>query len=178
MILYGSNGNPVDADEHGNLKTRSIIRHEINDACSQEKAYSWVSAYTTSGADEEVIYIQNTSNTDDLELHQIIAGSAVNSVFTLYQVTGTAAGTSITGSNLNLASSKTATANAFGNASVTGLTLGNALAKVRVLSNYSDMKDLQGSIIVKPNTAIAVSNSGTGACDVTIIGHYNSLERK
>lgn len=177
MILYGANKNPIDADIHGNVKTRSIVRSELNDASFQKKAYSWTSAYTTGGADEEVIYIKNTDTSDYLEIHQVILGTAATAVFTISQVTGTAGGASaITSAPLNLSSTTSPNVSATGGASVTGLTIGNTLAKIRVIANYSDMFDFQGSILIPPGGAIAVTNSATGACEVTIIGHFDSLE--
>lgn len=176
MIIYGANSKPVDADSFGNLKTRSIVRPEINDAADQHKAYAWVSAYTTAGADEEIIYIKNDAQDSNLKIHSVIIGSAVNAVFTFSKVTGTAGGTTITGTQLNLGATQTPEAISYGNASVTGLTIGDTIAKKRVLGNYSDLFDFQGSIILPPNTAIAVTNSGTGDCDITIVGHFNSLE--
>lgn len=178
MIIYGSNKNPVDADEFGNLKTRSITRAEVNDSSNQEKMYSITSSYTTSGADEEVIYIKNTSSTENFEIHRIHLGTAVNAVFTISKVTGTAGGAgAITPVNMNLGSTKEAELSCNGDASVTGLTIGGTLGKLRILANYSDLFDFQGSMILKPNTAIAITNSATGACEVTIMGHFNSLER-
>lgn len=176
MKLEGHNGAPVNSDDFGNLKTRAIVRSEMNDAADQEKAYSWVSAYTTAGA-ENIIYIKNTHETDILEIHNVILGTAANAVFTLHEVTGTAGGTTITGSPLNLQSTRTASVSSYGDASVTGLTLGNALMKFRVLANYGDEFDVAGGVIVPPGKAIAVANTATGACDCTIFGHFNSLEK-
>ena len=41
MKLEGYEGNPIGADEWGNIKTRSITRAEMNNASDQEKAYAW-----------------------------------------------------------------------------------------------------------------------------------------
>ncbi len=177
MILYGANGKRVDADSHGRLLTRAVTRAELNDASTKKKTYSIVSGYTTSGGDEEIVYIKNTHATDDFEIHHVVVGTAVNAVFTISKVTGTAGGAgAITPAALNVGQNETADLSCTGDASVTGLTLAATLAKIRVIANYSDMFNFEGSIILQPNTAIAVSNSATGACEITIVGHFNSLE--
>lgn len=178
MRLIGANGKNIDADDFGNIKGRVITRPEVNDASAQEKMFSFTSAYTTSGGDEEIIYIKNTHETSYLDLHAVIPGTAANAVFTFYEVSGTAGGASaITPANLNLGSTLSASVTATGDASVTGLTLGATLFKLRVLANYSVIHDLKGSVILAPNTAIAVSNSATGACEITLFAHFNELEK-
>lgn len=167
--------NTMGVDDFGNALTRSITRAELNNASDQEKAFSWVSTYTTAGGNEVVAYIKNDHTTSNLEIHQIIAGTAANAVFTINKVTGTAAGTTISAENLNLKSGISASATSYGNAEVTGLSLGGTLGKIRVIANYADMFDLQGAIIVPPGYAIAISNSATGAFDITVIAHYNDL---
>jgi len=177
MKLEGYSGNPVDVDEWGNIKTRSIMRQEMNDANDQEKSYSWFSTYTTAGA-ENVIYIKNTHATDNLEIHSIVLGTNTNVVFTMSQVTGTAAGTTITGSNMNLGSTQTASVTSLGNAAVTGLTTGKTLLTFRVLANYGDKYNIEGGVILTPNTAIAVAVSVLTTFDCSIYGHFNNLESK
>ena len=177
MKLEGYEGNPIGADEWGNIKARAITRSEMNDASAQGKAFAWSSTYTTAGA-ESVLYIKNTSASSNMELHSIILGSSANTIFTLYQATGTAAGTAITGANLNLGSTKSAEASSYGNAAVTGLTNGNVLSRIRILANYSDRFDFEGSIIVPPNTAVVLGVSALITFEATIYGHFNSLETK
>lgn len=177
MKLEGYNGNPVGADDWGNILTRSIMRQEMNDANDQEKSFTWFSTYTTAGA-ENVIYIKNTHETDNLEIHSVVLGTSANVIFTMSQVTGTAAGTTITGVNMNLGSTKTASVSSYGNAAVTGLTTGNTLLTFRVLANYGDKYNIEGGVIMPPNTAIAVAVSALVTFDCTIYGHFNNLESK
>lgn len=176
MKLWGVNGNRVDADESGRLKTRSISSSISSDAAEQEKSYIVTSTYTTSGGDEEVIYIKNAHATENFEVHKIILGTAANAVFTLSTYTGTAAGTSITPVGSNVGQTKTASLTCFGNAAVTGLTPDDTLAIKRVLANTSGEIEVNGAIKLKPNTNLGISNSATGSFEVTLIGHFSELE--
>ncbi len=176
MNMYGANGNPINADKLG-MQAHAVTRSEINEAASQGKMYSVTSAYTTGGADEEVLYLKNDHETDMLEVHQMIVGSAVASVFTVYDVTGTAGGASaITVNNMLVGDGRAAQVTATGDASVTGLTLGGKVGgAIRVIAGYSDFYDYQGSLLIPPGKAIAVSASGTGATNCTLFFHFDNL---
>lgn len=177
MKIEGYNGKAINADSHGRVLTRGFVSAECADAAMKKKLYSLTSSYTTSGGDEEIIYLKNDSTTDLLVIDHIMVGTAVNAVFTIYQVTGTAGGASaITPVNMYHTATETASVIATGDASVTGLTIGSVLGKRRVIANYSDDIPVMGHIILPQNTAIAVSNSGTGACECTITFHFDSLE--
>jgi hypothetical protein len=109
--------------------TSSSISHIIAEEDAQ--VYFWTSSYSASSGDE-IIYIKNTSKDKLLMIDQIIVGGVVTSLFEMFEVSGTAGGTVITGVNSNLSSGNVADAAAYGNASVTGLTIGNRLHIARV----------------------------------------------
>ena len=178
MKLYGVNNNPVDADEHGRVLARAIVSAASADAAARGKLYSITSAYTTGQADDAIIYLKNDSQ-EDIEIDSVVSGTAVSGGFTINAVTGTAGGASaVTPVNMNLGSTLLPEVTATGGAEVTGLTLGGVLGKRRILANYSEELRIKGRIILAPNTAIAVSNSATGACECVIYFHTNSLENR
>lgn len=173
-IIKSENGKSADVGDLG-LHTYSAVYDENVDSARRDQMYTITSAYTTGGADEEVIYLKNTHATSNLELVLSSFGTAVSGVFTVYKVTGTAGGASaITAVNARTGSTIAASVSATGNASVTGLTLGDVIGKTRVLAN--DSKESKLTVVVSPNTAIAVSNSATGACDVTLSFHFPNAD--
>lgn len=145
-------------------------------AFSEGATYNWTSSYSAISGDE-VIYIKNT-NTSKLLVIDKVAVSSVNAgFFELYQVSGTGAGTTITGKNTNLTSGNVAAATALGNASVTGLTIGDKIDQARVAANSRSVMDTKDVIILGQSDAIAITYTGsTGIADVTITGYYDSLE--
>lgn len=162
----------MDVNSSGQAEVRAVTRSELHEASENGNAFGITSSYTTSGGDEEVLYIKNTSATQSLEIHSVVVGSAVNAVFTLYEVTGTAGGASaITVAPLKMGITANYAISATGDAAVTGLTLGNVIFKLRILAGYSDIFDFQGAITMPPGTAVALSNSATGAFEATVLGH-------
>jgi hypothetical protein len=140
------------------------------------QAYNWVSSYSASSGDE-VIYVQNNSKTDYLYIdHIVMSAEAGRATFTLYQVTGTPAGTTITGKNLNLVSNNTANATSYGNASVTGITLGAAIDIVSATDDSSVILDLRDALILGFNDAIAISFAGSaGTVNAVISGMFEEI---
>jgi hypothetical protein len=175
MYIEGRSGQIPDTRKVHTLERLCVsatTQPEIHELSKANKVFSWCSAYTTGGANEEVIYVKNDSS-ENLIIHSIVLGTAVNALFTLYKVTGTAGGTTITGVALNTNHVQDPTATSYGDASVTGLTIGNRLWQMRVLANHSIQYDCACALIIPPGEAIAISNSGTGACDATIVGNFN-----
>ena len=145
-------------------------------AIADGSSYTWSSSFSAATG-EEVLYIKNTSKTELLVLSSMYLGAVNTALFSLYEVSGTAAGTAVTGKNTNLSSGNVAAASAYGEASVTGLTIGDRILQLRVPANSSASYDLQDSIILGFNDAVAVTYTGsTGIADVAIIGFYESLE--
>lgn len=138
--------------------------------------YTWTSSYSATSGDE-IIYIKNTSKTQDLVLHHIICGCVNTATFGVFQVTGTASGTTITGTNTNLTSSLDADATSYGDAAVTGLTIGDRVHFRRVGANDSKAIDTQDAVILGLNDAIAVTYTGsTGVADIEIMGYYKNKD--
>jgi len=135
-------------------------------------AYSWTSSYSA-GTGEEVIYVKNTHASNKLFIDKIHVGGVLTGLFELYQVTGTAAGTTITGKNLNLTSSNIAAATALGNASVTSLTIGDRITLVRTAATATTLLNMDNTLILGFGDAIAITYTGsTGIVDTMIRGYY------
>jgi hypothetical protein len=122
-----------------------------------------------------VIYIKNTSLTQILIIDKVTVSAVNTGLFELFQVTGTAAGTGITGKNSNLTSGNEAAAVAFGDASVTGLTIGGRIDLARVPATGRATMELQDVLIMGLNDAIAVTyTGGTGIVDLIVTGYYEN----
>lgn len=117
----------------------------------------------------EIIYLKNTSKTEKMYIDFIRVGSANAGIFEVYEVTGTPGGTEITPVNRNLTSSNSADATTYGNAAVTGLTLGNRHSVTRRVANSGATMTFDSTLILGFNDAIAVQYTGsTGSVDATI----------
>ena len=174
--IEGNSGNLADVDDDKRLLTSSTVESELEYASEKQgKAYSISSSYTTSGGDEEIIYLSNTSTTDNFIIDEIFVGGSVACVFTFAQVSGTPGGAGdVTVKNLNLGSGNSAAMTAKGDASVTGLTIGDTMILGRVVANDSKEIRTGGAIVLGQDDSIAISASGTGAVNATIIGHYKT----
>ena len=175
-MIRGISGNIVDVDDDNRLHVVATTETELEYASEKQgKAYSISSDYTTAGADEEVIYIQNTSSTDDFIIDEIFLGGSVTHKFTLADVSGTPGGAAdITVKNLNLGSGNSADMVARGDASVTGLTVGDTMVLGRSMANDSKEIPVMGAIVLGQDDAVAVTASGTGEVNVTVVGHYKT----
>ena len=175
VIKSGGDGNVADVTNDKQLKTASVTESSLEFASKEKKkAYSWSSSYAATGG-QEVISIKSTASSDQLIIDEVVVGSSVANVFTLFDVdSGTAAGTTVLGKNLNLNSGNTASATAFGNASVTGSLTGSVIAYEGVVANEFATLDLLGSVVLSQNSEIAITASATGTVYVTVFGHYKA----
>ena len=139
------------------------------------QTYSWTSSYSASSGDE-IIYIKNTDTERKLFI-DIMRFSAVNTaLFEVFEVTGTASGTAITGKNLNLSSGSVADATSYGNNAVTGITIGDRITLVRVPANGVHDLNFENALILGFNDAIAVTYTGsTGIADIAIRAFFEEV---
>lgn len=145
-------------------------------AAKKAQTYIWTSSFSTATG-EEVIYIKNNSKTSLLVIDKATVNSVNAGFFELFEVTGTAAGTSITGANTNLTSGNEADATALGEASVTGLTIGKRIDLARTAANGRATMELQDVLILGLNDAIAITYTGsTGITDTIVTGYYETVE--
>lgn len=143
----------------------------------QAQCYTWSSTYSATSGDE-VLYIKNDDSNRDLYIDNIsFFSEAGRATFTLYEVTGTASGTSITGSNLNLKSGNSADVTSLGNAAVTGITLGSVLDISASPDDTTTYVQFDGALILGFGDAIALSFAGSsGTVGVTAFGYFETVE--
>lgn len=143
-------------------------------AAIDAQCYSYTSSFSAATGNE-ILYIKNTSKSKKLILSEIYVGGVNTGLFEIFEVTGTAAGTAITAKNTNLASSNAADSVEFGDASVTGLTIGDRMALLRTPANTSAKLDTQDAIILGLNEAIAITYTGsTGTVDAFVLAYFES----
>lgn len=137
------------------------------------QVYTWTSTYSATSGDE-ILYIKNDSTTKFLYIDHITVSAAAGAwTMTLAEVSGTAAGTTVTGKNLNLRSGNVADSTALGNASVTGLTIGNTMDISAGVAGESHRIDLNGTVILGLNDAIAITFTGTnGTATAVAFGYF------
>lgn len=145
-------------------------------AAAEAETYIWTGSYSTNTGDE-IMYIKNNSSSKLLVIDKVTVNSVNAGFFELFDVSGTAAGTIVTGKNTNLTSGNVADATSYGDASVTGLTIGDRIDLARTAANgRTDMK-LNDVLILGQNNAIAVTYTGsTGLTDIIITGYFEVLE--
>ena len=146
-------------------ESAEIARHHAD-------TYLWTSSFSTNTG-EEVIYIKNTSTTQNLIIDKATVNSVLTGLFELCTFTGTAGGTGITGANSNRTSGKTASASSYGDASVTGLTSATRIDLARVPANGRATMELNDVLILGQGDSIAITYTGsTGITDTIITGYY------
>jgi hypothetical protein len=179
MSIRGVSGNLVDVNGDKQLLISGPVETDLEYASeSKGKAYTFTSTFATGGTDVEVISIKSDSPTDCLIFDEIIVGASAACIFTLFEVTsGTAAGTTITGKNINTASGNAANVTAFGNAAVTGSLAGDAIAYTGV-SAASEFKplDTKSGIVLGQNGHYAITASANATVYVTVIAHFKTVK--
>lgn len=136
------------------------------------ECYSWTSSYSATSGDE-IIYIKNTSQDKDLHIDLIRFSSVNTALFEVFEVSGTASGTTITGKNTNLSSGNVADCTSLGNAAVTGISIGDRITLVRGAANSSHTINLENTLILGFGDAIAVTYTGSsGIADIAIRGFF------
>lgn len=179
MSLRGVSGNMADVNEDHQQLICGPIESDLEYASeSKGKAYTFTSTFATGGTDVEVISIKNDSSTDCMIIDEIIVGASAACVFTLFEVTsGTAAGTTITGKNINTSSGNAASVTAFGDAAVTGSLAGDAIAfdGVSAASEFAVL-DTKGGLVLGQNGHYALTASANATVYITVICHFKTAK--
>ena len=166
QITHGSDGRL-------NVSARSDERIYYNSR-DKGQTYVWTSFDSAAAAGEYSIYLQNTSTTQNLIVKEIILSPGVAMTFKIATVTGVAAGTTITGYNMNRNSGNDASANAFGDAAVTNLTEAQVIRVAMVGALATEHVDFHDALQLGQNDTIAVEcdvNAG-GLVYMQIIGYF------
>jgi hypothetical protein len=169
-------GKLAGVNDDNRLETQTVTVSETHFASlNKGKTFLWTSSYSAATGNE-IIYIKNTSTTSYLIIDKVTVNGVLTGLFELYQVSGTASGTSITGTNANLTSNNVAAATALGNASVTGLTIGNRIDLARISATGRATMELNDVLILGFDDAVAVTYTGsTAIVDATITGYYEDI---
>ena len=141
------------------------------------RAFSWTSTIDAQTG-EETAYLQNTSPTRILVIDKIIFSGLLAGIHAVgIQTSGTAAGTVMTGRNLNLGNTNTAEATAFGNALVTGSVAGDIIGYAYHGATSTTELDYNDSLILGQDDAIflTVIVAVDGLVYQTIEGHYETI---
>ena len=135
------------------------------------QVYTIISEDATAVANEETIYLKNTSTSRNLFIDTIIISSDVVSKWRLKFVTGTATGTTLTPVNMNKTSSNDAEVEAKGDGSVTGLTDDGDIAVFGVGVGANITQRPRAVILLGQNDAIAIEAEINAAVEITIEFH-------
>lgn len=124
-------------------------------------------------ANEETLYLQNTSTDKDLIIDDVIICADAATKFRLKFVTGTAAGSSaLTATNLNKSSSNSAAIIARGDGAVTGLTDDGDIAIISVAADDTQEIKLDEALRLGQDDAIAVESEGIANVAMTVEFHF------
>ena len=159
-------------------KTNPRIFYSSRD---EGKAFNCISTDASAAAGDIIFYIKNTSTTDNLYMKHIEFHSENAAVWKVWNVTGTAAGsTSLTPSNLNLGSPNVAEATSRGDGAITGLTNVKQIGTHRNGANGEGEMNYENALILPPGAAIAIEyDSGTtGAAEIDCFFHYETIGKQ
>jgi len=160
-----SSAEPVFTTQKNHLLESSIV---------DGQAYSWTNATYNYDAADTILAVQNTSTTHNLHIDQIWCHGDTTTRVIVHATSEdgfTIAGTTVTGVNLNRASSNTAAATA--KADETGNTQGNIFWAGSIPADNATPVAIGLGVILDLSDAIAVDFTDDGGeALVTIIGHY------
>ena len=179
MAFRGLSGDLPDVNADHQMLISGPVESDLEYSSEVKgKAYTFTSTFATGGADVEVISIKNDSATDCMIIDGVVVGASAACVFTLFEVTsGTAAGTTITGKNINTSSGNAANTTAFGNAAVTGSLAGDTVAfnGVSAASGFTVL-DTKSGLVLGQNGHYAVTASANATVYVTVICHFKTAK--
>ena len=174
IILGGKSNQPADVKDNRLDTSARTAPRAFYVSRDKGRAFSWTSTYSAA-ADEETAYIQNTSPTRILVIDKIIVSGIQATVHAVaIQTGGTAAGTPMTGVNLNKGNTNSAEATGFGSASVTGSVVGDIIGYGYLPATGSFVFDYGFSLILGQDDAIFIRSivGTTGLVYNTIEGHF------
>ena len=175
MIITGGTGNGYSAkvDDENRLFTLAVTEEEYAHAAHQGNAYIWT-ATADWGADKNALFLRNDNTVKPLAIRGIACSPAAAAQFEIGYGTGnTVAGTTVTGSNLDLGSGKVALAT--GRHTNTNC---DAMAGLTVLHTFwsgvtNTIVPFNGSLILGYNDEIGVGIiTDVGSTTVSIFGYY------
>ncbi len=168
----------VSEDQRGNVSSKSNPRAFYISRDFQQN-YALPSIYATAAAGEYILYMRNTSTTQNIFVKDIVFGSANAALFKITEVSGTPSGSEIIAKNTNLTSGRAASISSYGNGAVTGLSAVGPAMPVRTSANGHEHEELEDALILGPGNAIAVEydTGTTGPAEVTVYFHFEDISR-
>jgi len=171
----------AEVNSQRELHTKAIVESRAARE-SDENSDAYVVTCTDAGpvAAEYTIYLQNNSATKKLVIDKIILDQTdADVVWKIAHVTGTSAGTALSGINLKLGAANATSITARGGAAgVTGLTPSNVIHQFRGGAALASHEvDFGGALMLGEDVAIAIEyDAGTGgAVNISIFFHYNQI---
>ena len=136
------------------------------------QVYTVISEDAATAANEETLYLQNTSTSKNLIIDDIIVCADAAYKARIKFVTGTAAGSSLlTAVNLNKGSSNSAAINARGNGAVTGLTDDGDIALISCQADDTQELGLDEALILGQDDALAIESESVASVAIIIEFH-------
>jgi hypothetical protein len=139
-------------------------------------AYSFISIDVPGADGEHNFYIKNTSTTQKLYIKEVTISHQTLGTFKINKMSGTATGTSFSGTNLNFLSGNTAAAQLVGNGSVAGATSTSTIWAGQVNKDVSKVIDFHDSLILGQGDAIGIQTVIRGAAvtaNFNVVGFYD-----
>lgn len=167
-------GRKAAVDTGFRLTVKAITEPEIEQASEDGQAYVWATDLVNIDADDTVILVKNTSDTN-LHIEAVaISNGALASEYTLHLPTTevTVTGVTVTGVNLNTGSANVADASAASDE--TNNTQGDVLA-TRFMEVDSSTTILTPGLILAKNKSLALDVVlDTAESAASILGHYEA----
>jgi len=153
-----------------NVSSRSASRefYLSRDKCD---VASWSCRHVTLGKLEHVMYIQNTSTTQDLYIENVSVKSDTKCDFDVQYVTGTGVGVTVPTVNWCKNDSKVMSINVL-DSGVTGLTPDGHIWDIDVESGGRDSYDFKGALILGEGDAIAITVSEIATVYINVVGAF------
>ena len=155
----------VGDDNHGQMDAFTLSK--VGETSLDDgRTFVWNSRFLVA-ADNSIIYVQNTSPTRNLIIDHIDVGATAVATWELWSSTTNGAGTVVSGNNMNLASSNSPEARAFGDANVTAASSGILLGYAKNEASAVAEIHVSDSIILGQNDAILIKKQPTPASTVS-----------
>jgi len=163
----------VNDDNELEVRATTVERSEWENHNNQRAYAMYFSQAAANSATNECLgYLKNTSD-DDMIITEVAIHSVAADTVYISKVTGTAGGgSSITPTNMNLGSGKTAVATTMQHTAITGLTDGGRLLSFYLAANAFVVRQPESTIVVKKNSAVGIYVSANQANTLKVNIHF------
>ena len=141
------------------------------------QAYTWVTATSTTAANDTILLVKNTSKTKNLHIDHVGITVVTASLVTVHRpaaIVTTPTGTAVAGANLNGNSGNVADATAIKDESTNALTV--PLLKYQAVAATPEHFEFHGAVVLGPDQSIAVDVVATEASfECAISGWFEAI---